>query len=306
MNLVTGTYAALIVPRDSRGTLDESSFRREIEFLLEQGIRGLVLNGATGEYCLTTSDELRRMLAIARETTAGRADYYCAIGSASVRGCIERSRIAEQGGAKGLLLPAPHFFPYEQEDLDAFCCEVAGATSLPVLLYNLPQFTHNNLQVQTAMNLFRKVPGIVGIKDSSGSLDILRAMTRGGLPNRIVGNDGVLAQALREGLCDGVISGVACAAPELLLALFDRKGEPESAGFRQAADALAQFIERLDQFPTPWGLKWIQECRGIAPASFSQPLSERRIAQGRAFQDWFCKWGQDAGIGPRPAHREEL
>jgi 4-hydroxy-tetrahydrodipicolinate synthase len=306
MNLVIGTYAALIVPRDNDGKLDEASLRREMEFLLEQGIRGLVVNGATGEYCLTTTDELRRMLAIARETTAGRTDYCCAIGSASVRGCIERGRIAELGGAKGLLLPAPHFFPYEQEDLDAFCREVAAAVSLPILLYNLPQFTRNIFQPQTAMNLFREVPGIVGIKDSSGSLDILRDMTREGLPNRIVGNDGVLAQALREGLCDGVISGVACAAPELLLALFDRREDPESTGFRQAAASLAQFIERLDRFPTPWGLKWIQECRGIAPASFSQPLSEHRIAQGRDFQEWFREWGPGAGIGPCPAHREDL
>ena len=303
MDLVNGIYSALIAPRDSQGKLDEASFRAEMEFILGHGIRGLVLNGATGEYCLTTADELRRMLAIARETTAGRADYCCAIGSASARECIERGRIAEQGGAKGLLLPAPHFFPYEQEDLIAYCREVATAVSLPVLLYNLPQFTHNNFQPRTAMTLFREVPGIVGIKDSSGSLDTLRAMTREGLPNRIVGNDGVLAQAMREGLCDGVISGVACAAPELLLTLYDHAVDLESEEFRKAADALAQFVERLDGFPTPWGLKLIQDYRGILPATFSQPLTENRVAQGRAFQDWFREWGPGAGIRPLPARR---
>lgn len=298
MNLVTETFAALSVPRRNGGTLDEPAFRREIEFLLEQSIRGMVINGATGEYCLTTADDLGKMLAIAGKTTAGRAEYFCGIGSAAVQDCIEKSRIAEQGGAKCLLLPPPHYFPYEQDDLEAFCYEVAGAVSLPILLYNLPQFTNNHYQPETVLKLIRDVPGILGIKDSSGSLDTLRAMTHEGLGNRIVGNDNVLAQALREGVCDGVISGVACAVPELLIALFDRRHDPESASFKEAASALAEFIEHLNGFPVPWGLKWIQEVRGILPATFSQPLSKRRIAQGRDFQAWFLQWRASAGVGP--------
>jgi 4-hydroxy-tetrahydrodipicolinate synthase len=306
INLVTETYAALSVPRVVGGMLDGSSFRSEIGFLLEQGIRGLVINGATGEYCVTAVDDLGKMLAIARETTAGRAEYYCGIGSAAVHECIEKSRIAEQGGAKCLLLPPPHYFPYEQDDLEAFCREVAGAVSLPILLYNLPQFTNNYYQPETVVKLIREVPGILGIKDSSGSLDILRAMTHEGLGNRIVGNDNVLAQALREGVCDGVISGVACAVPELLIALFDRRHEPESAGFKAAANSLAEFIEQLNGFPVPWGLKWIQESRGILPATFSQPLSKRRVAQGRDFQAWFRHWWASAKVGPCATTSEVL
>jgi len=298
MNLVTETYAALSVPRNIGGKLDAYSFRREIEFLLEQGIRGVVINGATGEYCLTTSEDLCRMLAIAQETTAGRVDYFCGIGSAAVQGCIEKGRIAVQGGAKCLLLPAPHYFPYEQDDLDAFCRKVAESVSLPILLYNLPQFTNNTFQPATAVNLINDVPNIVGMKDSSGSLEVLRAMTCAGIGNRIVGNDSVLAQALREGVCDGVISGVACAAPELPIALFGQRNDPESPEFNEAANALAEFIEHLNEHPVPWGLKWIQESRGILPATFSQPLSKRRIKLGHDFQAWFQCWRASVGIGP--------
>jgi 4-hydroxy-tetrahydrodipicolinate synthase len=289
--LVTETYAAVIVPRDFAGKLDAGLFRRGIEFLLEQGIRGIVLNGATGEYCVTTPDELCSMLAIAGEMTAGRAQYFCGIGSASIGGAVEKSRIAAAGGAKCLLLPPPHYFPYEQDDR-----KVAEATDLPILLYNLPQFTNNIFLPATVVNLISEVPTIVGIKDSSGSLDVLRALTQEGIGNRVVGNDSVLAQALRERVCDGVISGVACAVPELLLALFGRKDNPESQEFHEAANALAEFIEHLNGFPMPWGLKWIQECRDIMPATFSQPLTKRRMEQGHALQAWFQGWRGTAGI----------
>jgi 4-hydroxy-tetrahydrodipicolinate synthase len=131
-------------------------------------------------------------------------------------------------------------------------------------------------------------------------------MTLAGLGNRVVGNDKVLAQALREGVCDGVISGVACAVPELLIALFDRRHDPESAGFTEAANALAEFIEHLNGFPVPWGLKWIQEGRGIISATFSQPLSDRRIAQGRDFKAWFQHWWVSAGVGPCATPSEVL
>ncbi len=237
------------------------------------------------------------MLAIAGETVAGRADYFCGIGSAAVQGCIEKGRIAMQGGAKCLLLPLPHYFPYEQDDLDVFCRKVADTVSLPVLLYNLPQFTNNTFQPATVVNLITEVPNIGGIKDSSGSLEVLRAMTREGIGNRIVGNDNVLAQALREHVCDGVISGVACAVPELLVALFGQRESLEAPEFNQAANALAEFIEHLNEHPVPWGLKWIQESRGILPATFSQPLSKRRIQQGHDFQAWFQGWRASVGIG---------
>jgi 4-hydroxy-tetrahydrodipicolinate synthase len=306
MNLVTETYAALSVPRDMGGNLDAYSFRQEIEFLLSQGIRGMVINGATGECCVATSEDLCRMLEIAQETTAGRAAYFCGIGSASVQGSIENGRIAAQGGAKCLLLPPPHYFPYEQDDLDAFCRKVAESASLPILLYNLPQFTNNIFQPKTVVNLLMDVPNIVGIKDSSGSLDVLRAMTRAGVGNRVVGNDSVLAQALRERVCDGVISGVACAVPELLVALFGQRHDPDSPQFNEAANVLAEFIEHLNAFPVPWGLKWIQESRGISPATFSQPVSERRTMQGRDFQAWFQGWREKAGIGPWQKEAEAL
>jgi 4-hydroxy-tetrahydrodipicolinate synthase len=282
---VRGLYAAVTLPRNQDGVVDECGLRRCVEFCLRGGLHGLVLNGATGEYCLTTAAELERVLEVASEAAAGKAQFLCGIGSASVSECLTKGRIAVKADCRALLLPMPHFFPYSQDDLDAFCRAVAGSLPASILLYNLPHFT-TPLEAATVSNLLSKCPNLVGIKDSSGSLDILRDLTRSGLPVcRIVGSDEVLAAARREGLCDGVISGVAGVLPELLRPLLE--SEPGSAPFDDAADELAEFLDQIRDLPVPWGLKWIAEIRGIAASGIQQAVSPRRQTQRQALRQWF-------------------
>jgi 4-hydroxy-tetrahydrodipicolinate synthase len=178
----------------------------------------------------------------------------------------------------------PSFFPYAQDDLMAFCLRVADSVETPVLLYNLPQFT-TGLEPETTLALLRACPNIVGIKDSSGSLDTVELLKRE-LPEacRIIGNDGALAQALRRGLADAVVSGVACVLPELMTALFASgyNGEPDPL----LEEALNAFIAQLDTMPTPWALKVMAEARGLTPAWFALPLSARRQGQREALSQW--------------------
>jgi len=97
----------------------ESWLAANLNFLLERGIRGFVLMGS-GEYCLTSAGELSRILSVAAGTLEGHAVFACGIGAPGIRGCLEKARLAASAGARALLLPMPHFFPYEQDDLYAF------------------------------------------------------------------------------------------------------------------------------------------------------------------------------------------
>lgn len=286
--LITGVYAAVGVPRHTDGRLDEVSFRRHVEFLMARGIRGVALNGATGEYCLTTHEELARLLAVTRDASGGRLDVICGIGAAGIQDCVRSGMLAVEAGAEALLLPMPYFFPYDQDDLSAFCREAARQLRAPILLYNLPQFT-SGLAPETVFELIGDCENIIGIKDSSGSLDILRALTKAdSVACRMVGNDTVAAEARQEQVCDGVISGIAGVLPELILDLFE--SDTASVDFARGARRLQEFVEHIDGLPTPWGLKWIGECRGIGPATFSQPVSPRRREQGKEVQKWFEPW----------------
>ena len=230
------------------------------------------------------------MLILGRETLGRSGELLAGIGAAGMHGSLALAEVAQQQGTGALLLPMPHYFPYSQDDLHAFCEAVARQVDAPVLLYNLPKFT-TGLSVSTALELIASVPNIIGIKDSSGSLDILAALTaRGGGACRIVGDDSVLVEAIEQGVCDGVVSGVAGVLPELMELLWGRRDSRQTPEYGAAAARLAELVERLSPLPVPWGLKWIAEARGIARASFSQPLSGERHRQGAALVQWFRDW----------------
>jgi 4-hydroxy-tetrahydrodipicolinate synthase len=281
--ILQGVYAAVLIPRLPDGQLNENGFRAILEFLRGQGLTKIVVNGATGEYCLTTAPELARMLAICRETMPD-GEMLCSIGAAGINGCLELGRVAIDAGVRALLLPMPYFFPYAQDDLHAFCTMVAAQLDAPILLYNLPRFT-TKIDLETVRRLIDSTPNIVGIKDSSGSLAILAGLNSGAC--RIVGDDSALVAALDAALCDAVVSGVAGVLPELITLLFHQRN---AEIYPQAVELLNGLIGRLSAFPVPWGLKLIAECRGITPAWFSQPLSAARAAQAEQFRQWFPVW----------------
>ncbi|NUQ30555.1 MAG: dihydrodipicolinate synthase family protein, partial [Acidobacteriaceae bacterium] len=217
--LVTGVYAAVLTPRDAAGKIDAGQLRGWIEFLLGKGVQGFAINGATGEFPLVTEAEFSELMEIVAGTVAGRGSFLAGVGAAGSADAIRRGKIAYEAGARALLLPMPYFFPYSQGDLTAFCREVAENVETPILLYNLPQFT-SGLHPEASLALIERCSNIIGIKDSSGSLETVSLLSKRA-PNacRIIGNDGALAPGLKSKVADGVVSGVSCVLPELITAI---------------------------------------------------------------------------------------
>jgi 4-hydroxy-tetrahydrodipicolinate synthase len=292
-SLLDGVSAAVLTPRTDTDAVAENQFRHNLYFLLARGIRSFALNGATGEFCLTSPAQLERILANASPITDFDGQFVVGIGTPGYTTSVELGRMAADAGAKAVLLPMPYFFPYEQADLRAFVTRVADALSIPVLLYNLPQFT-SAIAPQTSLQLIREHENIAGIKDSSGSLETLRLLTAEGVDCcRIVGSDGALGRALEEGVCDGVVSGVACVLPELIQRVFAAGvSAPGSVEFRAANDHLEALIEEINVLPVPWGLKVVSEERQLGPAKFALPIAPERQLQIAQLRTWFRQRSQ--------------
>ena len=291
--LLPGVSAAVLTPRTDTDSLAERQFRQSLDFLLARGIRSFALNGATGEFCLTTPAQLGRILANASAITEANGQFVVGIGTPGSRTSIELGRMAADAGAKAVLLPMPYFFSYEQADLRAFVTCVADALPVPVLLYNLPQFT-SGLAPQTSLALIREHENVAGIKDSSGSPDTLRLLTAEGVDCcRIVGSDSALATALEEGISDGVVSGVACVLPELIQRVVEAGiSAPGSAEFQAAHGHLNAFIEEINRLPVPWGLKVVAEERQLGPATFAVPVAPERQQQMEHLRTWYRQRSQ--------------
>ena len=290
---VTGPIAALLSPRLPEGELDHGAFERNIEFLISGRVSGICINGATGEYTVSTAREREQLLALARKVINGRCSLVCGVGAAQLSACVSLGRSALERGADAVLLPPPYFFPYAQSDVEAFYREAARQIGGATIIYNLPAFT-TRVETDVALRLVESVPNIIGVKDSSGTLGTLEALTvRNDLSAcRLVGHDGVLCRALRENCCDGAISGVAGVLPELTVGLFESNMAGDNSQFTFLKERLNELIRQLEMFPVPWGLKLIAQYRGFFEAQFPLPLSAVRVEQIRSFESWFNDWWQ--------------
>jgi 4-hydroxy-tetrahydrodipicolinate synthase len=288
---IAGLFAAVATPVHAHGWVDFGTLDRLIDFLVEAGVSGICIAGATGEYPHFETGDRKAVIGRAAARLPSDRTLLVGIGGASMRHTIELGEAALQAGSRGLLLPMPMFFRYEQEDLRAFCANVSGMLRAPCLLYNLPDFT-NGLAPETVLSLLRGEEFIVGIKDSSGQVENLStfAQARHGEPwTLLVGDDRALHKGLQAGW-DGAISGVAGFCPELLVALYRSFVEGRRGETARLQELLDELIAQIAPFPTPWGIRAGLAARGIETGPLPLPITSTRQEQIARFRAWLPAW----------------
>lgn len=290
---------AAVTPTDPGGNIDLKAFERLVEFLLERGVDGICVGGATSEYPYFDLQERKALISCAAEKLDGRATLLVAAGASTFREALALGQHAFEGGARAVLLPPPHFFHYEQQDLETFYGEACRAFPGPLLLYNLPDFT-NPLELETSIRLMRREPHLIGMKDSSGKLDALSrlAQARGDLSFSLFsGSDSVFFEALNRGW-DGSVTGLGNLCPELLVREYRSFREGDLPTARSCQELLDDLIRQVAKLPFPWAIRAGLEIWGIPTGAFPLPPSAKREAQLASFRKWYAAWLklQPAGI----------
>jgi 4-hydroxy-tetrahydrodipicolinate synthase len=294
---VTGLFAAVVTPTHEDGQVDLETFDRIVAFLLQAGVSGICIGGATGEYPHFETVDRTILIQRAARRVSSTSALIVGIGGPSIRQVFELGCASVDAGARALLLPMPMFFRYDQQDLEAFSLDVTDAIRAPCLLYNLPAFT-NPLAPATVLNLLRTAEFITGVKDSSGDRATLAtfAGARAEQPwSLLVGDDRLLHAGLEAGW-DGGISGVAGFCPELVVALYRSFVEGRSDECARLQALLDDLIERLAPFPTPWGIRIGLAARGLDTGPLPLPLTPARNQQIAAFTKWLPEWLQGTGV----------
>lgn len=286
-----GVVVAAITPRGRNGReADVGATLDLIDFLCRAGVQGIALLGSTGEFPALSLDERVRLTYLAVKRS--RVPVLAGVAHATLDGAVELGREACSAGAAGLLLMPPYFYRYGQAEIREFYLQFAAQMDrcAPVYLYNIPAFT-SEIACQTAIDLL--ATGLfAGIKDSSGDFDYFLRLKEFSEKQRfavLAGNDRIYARARRAG-AHGVVSGVACAVPELLLALDRaiRDGAGETADRLDAR--LQEFIAWIDRFPAPVGIKAACAMRKIKTGLLAVPLSRESQCRLDEFQEWFKAW----------------
>lgn len=245
------------------GKVDFESLTRTVEYQLQNGINGFVVNGTTAESPTLTEDEVGEIYRCVREISGSRVPIILGTGSNSTADTVENTRRAEKLGADAALVVVPYYNKPPQRGLTAHFKEVARNTSLPVILYNVPGRTITSMTVETVAEL-AATENIVAIKEASGDMafdEKLKAQVPPGFL-LLSGDDPTYLSFLRLG-GGGVISVMS----NLITAECARWTTLANAGQWAEAEAdflrYRQLISLMYVEANPIPLKWMLYRKGI-------------------------------------------
>ncbi|MEU1055241.1 4-hydroxy-tetrahydrodipicolinate synthase [Streptomyces sp. NPDC005876] len=234
---------AMVTPFTSDGALDPDGAARLADHLVTRGCDGLVLSGTTGESPTTTDAEKSALVGAVRSAVGGRASIIAGVGTADTRHTLELARAAERAGADGLLVVAPYYSRPPQDALEAHFREVADASDLPVMLYDIPARTGTRIAPATLVRLAGH-PRIVAVKDCAHDLlGTQRVLARTALAYYAGCDEENLA--LYASGAAGYVSTVANLVPGHLRAVLDAFDAGRTAEAARLQTGAAELIEAV-------------------------------------------------------------
>src|SRR5881397_2882355 len=164
------TFTALVTPfRDN--AIDVSAFEKLIETQIAAGVTGIVAVGTTGESPTLSHEEREQLIRLSVTTANKRCQVLAGTGSNATHHAVGDTKIAEKLGVDGALLVAPYYNKPSQEGLFRHFKTIADATSLPIMLYNIPGRCGVDIGPDTVVRLAKECRNITSIKEASGSVE---------------------------------------------------------------------------------------------------------------------------------------
>ncbi|ODU40801.1 MAG: 4-hydroxy-tetrahydrodipicolinate synthase [Thiobacillus sp. SCN 63-374] len=273
MNRAGGSLVAIVTPMTDDGALDLDALRRLIDWHIAAGTDGIVIVGTTGESPTVSYDEHCLLIRTTVEQAAGRVPVIAGTGANSTSEAIELTECAKRAGAQAGLSVVPYYNKPTQEGLYQHYRKIAEAVDLPLILYNVPGRTITDLSNDTVLRL-AQVPGIVGIKDATGSMERAADLLRRA-PKDFALYTGDDASALPFMLLGGhgVISVTANVAPQLMHEMCVAAFEGNLPRARELNNRLLPLHSKLFAEANPIPVKWVCAELGLIRPALRLPLT---------------------------------
>ena len=241
-----GVIPAIPTPFTADGReVDEAALRRVVRHVVDAGVHGIMTTGGTGEFPHQSREERRRVTEIAASEAAGAAPNYAGTAACATWEAIAFAEDAAAAGADAAILTPPFYFRIPDDMLYRHFADVAGADVLPVVVYNNPLYTGNNLSPQLIASLM-ELPNVIGLKQSNDDLgqlvEALRLSADSGR-SLCTGIDSQFYAALCVG-ARGIYSTAAAIVPSQMVRLYDLV----QSGDHVAARAQHELLQPLNRF----------------------------------------------------------
>ncbi len=274
----TGVGTALITPFTKSGSLDEAGVTRLAKRQVDAGIHFLVPCGTTGETPTLSAAERRRVVELTLEAAAGKVPVMAGAGGYDTNEVVHAAREMQSIGVQGLLSVTPYYNKPTPEGLYQHFSKIAEATSLPIVLYNVPGRTGCNIDAATCARL-ATIPHVVGVKEASGNItqmvEICRAVTEDFL---VLSGDDALTLSLMAIGGRGLISVASNIIPAEMSQMIEAAERGDYTAARQMHHRLVPLMLGNFVESNPGPVKYAMSVLGLCEEVFRLPVVSPRPA----------------------------
>lgn len=285
-NIFKGLGIALVTPFSSDGSVDYDVLKNLLDYQLKNGADFFCILATTGETPTLTKDEKQKIKELVVEKVGDKVPILIGCGGNNTADVVNELQTADFSGIDGILGVCPYYNKPSQEGLYQHFKAIAGATNMPVVLYNVPGRTGVNLKAETTVRLARDCENIVAIKEASGSLEQVDEIIKN-KPDGfdvISGDDALTFPMIACGAA-GVISVIGNALPKEFSRMIrlEMKGEIESA--RKIHHKFTDLFNLLFVDGNPAGVKAMLHEMGMIENVLRLPLVPTRLTTMQKISD---------------------
>lgn len=266
---------AMITPFDSDGSVNVDEACRIAEYLIENGNDGVVVSGTTGESAALESEEKLALFAAIKNRLGKAGVVVAGTGGNNTRHSIEFTKRAVQTGVDAVLAVVPYYNKPTQDGLLEHFGAIAQSTEIPVVMYNVPSRTGQNMTAATTHELARRHRTIIGIKESSGNVEQhAQLIAENPRPDEFTiwsGDDYFFLPALALG-AHGLVSVAAHIAGTRLRAMIDAFDRGKTADAGAIHRELQPLFSALFSTTSPIPVKWAMNRLGFSAGPCRSPL----------------------------------
>lgn len=268
-----GVGVALVTPFNEQKQVDYTALEKLVNSVIEGGVDYLVALGTTAETPTLSKEEKKQIFGKILEINNGRKPVVCGVGGNDTRQVIEDLEYYSKAGAQGILSVTPYYNKPSQEGLFCHFSAIASATTLPVILYNVPGRTGTNLLPDTAIRLAKAYSNVVAIKEASGNLAQCMELVRQAPAHFEVlsGDDNLALAQIGIGM-KGVISVAANCYPKTFCTMVHEALKNNFDTARQLHYQMIRQIDLLFAEGNPTGVKHVLAQKNIIQNELRLPL----------------------------------
>ncbi|WP_370573550.1 4-hydroxy-tetrahydrodipicolinate synthase [Methanomethylovorans sp.] len=267
-----GVFPALITPFNADNRIDVTSFRNIVEYVEKGGVAGVVACGTTGESATMSTQE--HMDLIDLTVDCAKTTVIAGTGSNNTTEAVELTRHAYDAGANAVLIISPYYNKPNNAGLIAHFSSIARSADIPVILYNVPSRTGQDMPLEVIMEL-AKIENIIGIKEASGNPVKVSRIIENTVDEDFVvlsGEDGLTLPLMCMGAV-GVISVVANVVPEKMVDLVNAVKNNDLKTAQALHYELAPITRVLFSETNPIPVKRAMDMLGLANGRLRLPLA---------------------------------